>query len=279
MDFLFFNTLYKKVYADENLNEAWRMVRNNGNSPGVDGITPSHFGGNLFINLKNIQEKLRRKEYAPQKIKRIYIDKGNEGKRPLGLLTVRDKVVQRAVLHVIQPLFESSFLPCNYAFRKGMSGKMAMDEARKYIRSGLRWVVDLDIESFFETIEKDKLFSLVKQKVTDRNIRRMIHSWIYYELSDNQPVNGAGIIQGSPLSPLFANIYLHELDKEAMRKGLKFLRYCDDILLFCNAYREAEKTLKTAKKMLRKVSLRVNEQKTRIVQVNGGLKFLGEELY
>ncbi len=278
MRYLFFNSLYKKIYTDENLNEAWRKVRNNGDSPGVDGITLTHFGGSIFLNLKKLQKDLKKGVYKPQPIKRFYVIKEDGRKRPLSILTVRDRIVQRAVLQVIEPLFEPHFLDCSYAFRKGRSPQMAIEEAKGFICKGHSWVVDIDIQSFFENIDRDRLYSLIKKKVKDKRLRSMIRSWIFHEAEGTRAVNGRGIVQGSPLSPLFANIYLHQFDRMAAIKGLKIIRYSDDILAFCKSLKEAQKTLKIIKRLLRKLNLMVNERKTRILQVNKGLKFLGEEI-
>ena len=276
--------LYRQVYSDENLTEAWHKVKSNSDAAGVDGVTVAQFQRYLFSNLKALQRDLQKRSYRPQPVKRIHISKPDGSKRPLGILTVRDRIVQRAVLNVIEPLFEADFEATSYAFRPGRSVEMALEEVARLVNQGYSWVVDLDIEDFFESINLERLYSFIAKKVKDRELRRIIRRWLEVETVSIEK-NGLfrkersrGLLQGGVISPLFANIYLDRFDKQARKKGLKVVRYADDILILCRTEREARKGLKIARKLLAKLDLELNPQKTRILHVEQGLRFLGETL-
>jgi len=281
-----FRRLYRRVYSDENLTEAWHKVRvrSNSDTAGVDGVTISQFQRYLFSNLKTLQRDLRRRRYRPQPVKRIYISKPDGSKRPLGILTVRDRIVQRAVLNVIEPLFEADFVETSYGFRPGRSVEMALEQVARLAEQGHEWVVDLDIEDFFESINLKKLYALIAKKVKDRELRRIIRSWLEAETVTVQR-NGLlkreearGLLQGGVISPLLANVYLDRFDKLAHGKGLKVVRYADDILILCRTERQARRALKLARKLLAKLDLKLNPHKTQIVHLERGLSFLGETL-
>jgi len=277
--------LYRQLYSDKNLTEAWRKVRVNSDAPGVDGMTVQQFGARLFLNLKALQRDLEKQRYYPQPIKRIYISKSDGTRRPLGILTVRDRIVQRALLQVIEPVFEDRFEECSYGFRKGRSVQMAIDQVARLANQGHRWVADLDIASFFENINTKRLYGFIKAKIRERELRRIISAYLELEIVKVEK-GGAlrkeesrGVLQGGILSPLFANIYMDRFDKLALKQSLKLVRYADDILILCRSKPEAEKALKTARKILKKLGLELNPKKTQIGHLEKQMRFLGENLF
>lgn len=282
--FPFGGRLYRQVYTDENLTEAWHKVRSNSDAAGVDGITVTQFQRHLFSHLKALQRDLQRRRYRPQPVKRTYIPKPDGSKRPLGILTVRDRIVQRAVLNVIEPLFDPDFEEASYAFRPGRSAEMALEQVTRLVKQGYGWVVDLDIKDFFESINLKKLYSFIARKVRDRELRRIIRWWLEVEtvsIGRNgllKREESRGLLQGGILSPLFANIYLDRFDKQARKKGLRCVRYADDILILCRSKRQAQKSLKIAHKLLAGLDLELNPRKTQIFHVEQGIRFLGETL-
>ncbi len=173
-----FSKLYRAVYTTENLTEAWRKVRANKGGPGVDEVTIEKFQANLFTNLKNIQHSLQTKNYHPLPVKRIFHRKADGQKRPLGILALHDRIVQRAVLNVIEPVFESGFEECCCAFRKGRSIRNAIESVLRLGEYGYFWAVDTDIKKFFDNIDLDLLKNLIKGKIRDRQINRLIDHWL-----------------------------------------------------------------------------------------------------
>lgn len=276
--------LYPQVYADDTLTEAWRHVRTGTDQPGVDGVTVTQFQGRLFQNLKAVQITLMQRRYQPQPVKRIAITKADGTRRPLGILTVTDRIVQRAVSLVIEPLFDATFAECSHGFRKGRSVHTALDQVVRLINQGYGWVVDLDIANCFERINTTLLFTYIKDTLKDAELQRIIQSWLKEETVTierrglrRQPA-ACGLLQGGVLSPLFANVFLDRLDKMAIKHGLKHVRYADDCLFCCQSKAEAEATLVQVEKYLARLDLQVNPRKTVIYHAEKGLHYLGERL-
>ncbi len=276
--------LYPQVYADNTLTEAWRHVRVGTEQPGVDGVTVAQFQARLFQNLKSLQTTLMQRRYQPQPVKRISIAKADGTRRPLGILTVADRIVQRAVGLIIEPLFDATFAECSHGFRKGRSVHTALDQVVRLINHGYGWVVDLDIANCFERINTALLFTYIKDTLKDAELRRLIRAWLQEETVTverqgvrRQPA-ARGLLQGGILSPLFANVFLDRLDKMAMKQGLKHVRYADDCLFCCQSKAEAEATLAQVEKYLARLDLQVNPRKTVIYHAEKGLYYLGERL-
>jgi group II intron reverse transcriptase/maturase len=277
--------LYKQVYADDALTEAWRKVRLGTDLAGVDGVTIAQFQARLFANLKALQNDLYRQRYSPQPVKRLAIPKPDGTRRPLGILTVRDRIVQRAVLLVIDPLFEADFEECSHGFRKGRSVHTALTQVVRCINLGYGWIVDFDIASCFDMINTKRLFKFIKERLTNDELRRLMQAWLELEAATverpglRRQREARGILQGGILSPLFANIYLDRFDKAALKYGLKLVRYADDGLVCCRSQQEATATLKVIQKLLAKLDLVINLRKTVIQHVEKGFDYLGERFF
>ncbi len=278
------NKLYHKVHSDENLTEAWHHVRRGSEAAGVDGITLAHFQRRLFSGMKELQQELSERRLVPQSIKRFSIPKSGGNQRPVGILTVRDRIVQRAVLQVIEPLFEADFEDCSFGYRRERSAQMAVERLQQLTKRGLVWVVHVDIQSFFDRINVSRLEALAFKKITNRELRRLIRGWLTEQTLTvergglfRRP-RRRGILQGGILSPLFANIYLHQFDRMALLHGLKLIRYADDILILCRTKRAARKTYRAAQQFLRELDLELHPVKTEIVNVTEGMRFLGQRI-
>jgi len=277
--------LYRSVHSDENLTEAWHKVKTKGSgTAGMDGVSVAQFQRYLFQKLKSLQRDLRERRYQPQPAKLVYIPKDNGDKRPIGILTVRDRIVQRAVLNVIEPLFEAEFDNSSYGFRPGRSVQMALEHLSRLVNQGHLWAVKLDIHQCFESIDLHKLQRVIAYTIKDRRLRRLIHLWLMIEPVqrrhhvEKQGMHMKGLTQGSPLSPLLANVYLDQFDKKARRKQLHMVRYADDIVILCHKQAETKKALKQATTILASLGLALNPHKTRILHVEEGLSFLGATL-
>lgn len=275
---------YQQVYADDTLTEAWRHVRVGTEQAGVDGVTVAQFQARLFMHLKALQTTLRQRRYQPQPVKRISIPKSDGTRRPLGILTVADRIVQRAVSLIIEPLFDADFAECSHGFRKGRSIHTALDQVVRLINHGYGWVVDLDIANCFDRINTVLLFTYIKDTLKDAELRRIIWAWLEAETVTVErqgrwrQSEARGLLQGGVLSPLFANVFLDRFDKMAMKQGLKHVRYADDCLFCCRSKAEAEATLAQARKFLARLDLEVNPRKTVIYHAEKGLYYLGERL-
>lgn len=278
-------SLYKQVYGDDTLTEAWRKVRTGTEMAGVDGVTVNLFQARLFANLKGLQTELRKGRYAPQPVKRLSIPKADGSQRPLGILTIRDRIVQRAVLIVVEPLFEAQFEACSHGYRKGRSVQTALAQLCQFINQGYGWIVDFDIAACFETINTNRLYSLIKERLKNSELRRLIRAWLDMEAAAitrpglRRKRQTVGILQGGVLSPLFANIYLDRFDKALLRRGAKLVRYADDGVVCCGSKAAAEAALKVVQKLLGKLGLTVNPYKTAIQHVDKGFDYLGERFF
>lgn len=277
-------SLYEQVYTDTNLHEAWRHVRANSKVAGVDGITVYQFQGNLSGNLKCLQGELINRKYSPRPIKRFWILKSDGTKRPIGILTVRDRIIQRAIYQVIEPIFERSFEESSYAFRKGRSVDMAIAQVNHLVGQGFHWAVHCDIKSFFDYIDISLLYTFVSERVKDAELRRLIRIWLEGEASiagKKWYLSGSrtkGILQGGVLSPLYANIYLDRFDKEARESGLRHVRFADNILVVVDREKAAQKALNIVRWILQKLYLQLNEKKTLVTHFENTVAFLGKQL-
>lgn len=273
-------SLSDKVYALRTLYKAFSRVKSNGGGAGIDHQTVEMFESRLGENLEKLSQELRDNDYRPQAIKRVYIPKpGSSEKRPLGIPTVRDRVVQAALKMVLEPIFERDFAEQSYGFRPGRGCKDALRKVDDLLKQGYTWVVDADLKSYFDTIPHKGLLDLVADKVTDGNVLRLIDLYLNQEVMDTmkrwKPEEGTP--QGAVLSPLLSNIYLDRLDHLMAGETEKMVRYCDDFVILCQTEADAQAALAKVREWTVLNGLTLHPGKTHIVDatVKGGFDFLG----
>lgn len=231
--------LMEQVADVANLNEAWRRVRSNGGAAGIDGVTVEQYPRLLAGRTETLRRQLMEGSYQPSALRRVTIPKPNGGERQLGIPTVQDRLVQQAILQVLQPILDPMFSAHSYGFRPNRSAHQAIEAAQAYIQEGYDWVVDVDLEAFFDRVHHDRLMSRLGQHVADKRMRWIIRRFLQAGVMENGVVmpTREGTPQGGPLSPLLANLVLDELDQELEERGLRFVRYADD----CNVYVRSER--------------------------------------
>jgi len=273
------HSLIDKVYKLLNLYIAWEKVRANKGSGGVDKVSLEEFQQNLELNLQEIHRLLCEDRYVPQSIRRVWIPKPNGDKRPLGIPTVRDRVVQQALLNRLSRIFEPKFLDCSYGFRPNCSAHRAIERIESYLKDCCEWVVEVDIENCFDTIDHEIAIKLVNEEIADGRVLRLIRSFL--EAGVMGEVNTyrnvlAGTPQGGVISPLLANIYLHPFDEAMTKEGFRIVRYADDIVVLCKTRQEAEAAKAKIREILEvRLKLKLNPEKSRIVHKSWGFEFLG----
>ncbi|MCP4547058.1 MAG: group II intron reverse transcriptase/maturase [bacterium] len=273
-------SLIDKVCSPVTLRLAFDKVRANGGAAGVDSQTIEMFEFRLDSNLQRLSEELIAGTYRPQAIKRVFIPKpGSVEKRPLGVPTVRDRVVQGALRAVLEPIFERDFAAASYGFRPGRGCKDALRRVSSLLKSGYTWVVDADLKSYFDTIPHLPLMEEVRVKVSDGKVLDLIESFLHQEVMETAKAwtPERGTPQGAVLSPLLSNIYLDPLDHLMAGKGIEMVRYADDFVILCRGEKEAQKALETVRKWTAKRGLVLHPEKTKLVDAaqKGGFDFLG----
>jgi RNA-directed DNA polymerase len=274
------NSLIDKVYALPNLWTAWQKVKANNGAAGVDGMTVKKFAENDVERLEQLSADLRAKSYRPRPVRRKLIPKSGGGSRPLGIPTVRDRIVQQALLQVLEPIFEAKFSNRSHGFRKERGCATALVVVDRAVRHGYTHVVDADIQSFFDTVDHEKLLTAVNEEVADGSVLKLIRRILTAGVSMTQAAEveptELGTPQGGPLSPLLANIYLHRLDERLVEAGYGLVRYADDFVVFARSEDEAVAALSLARDVLEgELGLRLHPEKTCVVSVAEGFEFLG----
>jgi RNA-directed DNA polymerase len=278
-----FHQLYDKIYRMDILRDAWIIVKENKGSAGADGVSIADiisYGEEKYLGELH-ELLLDTHRYHPRKIRRVFIPKSDGKLRPLGIPSVRDRIVQTATKELIEPIFEADFLDCSYGFRPNMSCHNALEEIRLGINSGYRFVLDADIKGYFDSINHGKLLEFMQLRISDRKVLKLIRKWLECGVIGELEVNEIGTPQGGVISPLLANIYLHEFDKfwhEQTRVNGKLIRYADDFVILFGTKHEAELGLKLVRAKMTELNLSLNMEKTKIVDVTSGkdgFDFLG----
>ena len=269
--------MLEEILDRQNLNEAYKRVKRNRGAGGVDGMSVEELGEYLTAHKEEILRVILDGKYRPSPVLRVEIPKENGKKRPLGIPTAVDRVIQQAIAQKLIPIYEPKFAETSYGFRPGRSAHDALRKSLEYINDGYKYVVDMDLEKFFDTVNQSKLAQLLSRDIEDGRVISLIHKFMRAGVIVNKKYEESeqGVSQGGPLSPLLANVLLNELDHELESRGHKFVRYADDMLIFCKSKRAAERTLENITPYIEnKLFLKVNREKT-VVSYVRGVKFLG----
>ena len=273
-------SLMDKVCAPATLEAAWEKVSANKGAAGVDGQGIKRFEAHAELYLTELATALREHSYRPQPIRRVEIPKGDGRTRPLGIPTVKDRIVQTAVKFALEPIFEATFRPTSYGFRPGRGCQGALREVAQLIEDGYAFVVDADFESYFDTIPHERLMQRVEERVSDGCILELLHGWLKQDIMQDlqrwTPTEGTP--QGAVISPLLANIYLHPLDELMAARGYRMVRYADDFVVLCKSREEADAALAEIRAWVADNGLRLHPGKTHIGdcrQRGEGFEFLG----
>jgi len=274
------HSLIDKVYRPRNLELAWAAVRANKGAPGVDQQTIEQFEARKDLELLQLHTELKDDRYRPLPVRRVMIPKPDGRERPLGVPAVRDRVAQQALRQVLEPIFEAKFLDVSHGFRKGRSTKTALKQVWKQIRQGDRLIVEVDFQSFFDTIDQELVIDAVAEEVADGRVLRLIRSILRSGVNTTGGFEETetGTPQGGVISPLLANITLHRLDADLTAQGYRTVRYADDLVITCGNRREAEEALDRVRSVAAGLRLTLHPGKTKIVHVGEGFDFLGYTL-
>lgn len=273
-------SLIDKVWRDSTLQAAWQQVKSKRGAAGIDGISIARFEAQAAKYLGEAAEHLKTGQYRAQAVRRVEIAKAGGGSRPLGIPTVKDRVVQAAVKRVIEPIFESRFCETSYGFRPGKGCKDALRAVNGWLKQGYTHVVDADLRSYFDSIPHARVLARVAERISDGRVLELIDGWlqqdIVHELERWTPTGGTP--QGAVLSPLLANIYLHPLDQHMLGRGYKMVRYADDFVVLCQSAHEAQQALAEVQQWVSDNGLELNTEKTHVgdcLQKGQGFEFLG----
>ena len=273
--------LLEKILDKKNMNEAYKKVCANKGAGGVDGMELKELDGYIRENWDSIKEQIRKRSYKPQPVRRVEIPKPNGGKRGLGIPTVMDRVIQQGIAQVISPMCETKFSDHSYGFRPNRSCEMAIRDMLMFLNEGYEWIVDIDLEKFFDQVPQDKLMSLVHNIIKDGDTETLIRKYLKagVMIQGRYEKTEEGTPQGGNLSPILSNIMLNELDKELEKRGLRFVRYADDCVIAVRSEASAKRVMHSITDWIeRKLGLKVNAEKTHITRPSK-LKYLGFGFY
>ena len=272
--------LLEKILHKDNLNRAFKRVKANKGAPGIDGITVDEIGAYLKENQRDIIARIYKGKYTPDAVRRVEIPKPDGGIRKLGIPTVKDRIFQQAITQQLMPIYEPLFSDNSYGYRPGRRAKDAIQRIKEYAEQGYTHAVTLDLLKYFDTLNHEKLLNILRRNVSDERVVQWIKRYLKSGVMENGVVmeTEEGSAQGGNISPLLANIYLNEFDQEYERRGVKFVRYADDIVLLAKSDRAARRLLETSTKYLEgTLKLKVNQEKSRVVSVFAirNFKYLG----
>jgi group II intron reverse transcriptase/maturase len=273
--------MWEQIFSRGNLMAALKRVQRNGGAPGVDGMTVEELPGHLKVHWASIREKLEAGKYQPSPVRGEEIPKSGGGKRQLGIPTVQDRFIQQAMHQVLSPQFEPTFSEHSYGFRPGRSAHEAVKAAQGHVEAGYKWVVDMDLERFFDTVNHDRLMARMKAVAKDKRVLRLVNAYLKAGVMVNGVVveTREGTPQGGPLSPLLSNIVLTELDRKLEERGHRFVRYADDCNIYVRSERAARRVLASTKRYVEgRMRLKVNEAKS-AVDLAVKRQFLGFSFY
>ena len=269
--------LIDRILSDGNIEAAIHAVKSNKGAAGIDKMTVDALEGYFAEHGEEIKEQIRAKKYQPQPVRRVYIPKANGKQRPLGIPTVVDRVIQQAIAQVLSRGYERYFSEYSYGFRPNRDCHKAIGKVLEYLNEGCEWVIDLDIEKYFDTVNHDKLISILRERINDAPTLHLIRSFLKAGVMEGGLVSPTieGVPQGGPLSPVLSNVYLDKLDRELESRGLRFVRYADDCNIFVRSEMAADRVMASVSSWLeRKLRLKVNATKTKVVRPTGS-NFLG----
>jgi len=269
--------LLEEILSKANLNEAYKRVYANKGASGVDGVSVEELHEHLRVHKAELLESIRTRKYKPQPVRRVEIPKDGGKKRQLGIPTVVDRVIQQAISQVLTPIYEKQFSDSSYGFRPNRSCEMAVIRSLELLNDGYDWVVDIDLERFFDTVHHDRLMNILHRTIEDGDVLSLIRKFLVsvVMVGNTYEETTVGTPQGGNLSPLLSNIMLNELDKELESRGLRFVRYADDCNIFVGSRKAAERVMKSTTDFIeRKLGLKVNATKSQIGRPNK-IKFLG----
>jgi len=273
--------LWERIFSRYNLFQALERVQKNRGAPGVDGKTVEELPEHLKANWESIRAKLEAGSYQPSPVRRVEIPKPSGGVRLIGIPTVQDRLIQQAIQQILSREYEAEFSDHSYGFRPRRSAHDAVKAAQGHIEAGNRWVVDIDLAKFFDTVNHDRLMSRMKTKIADKRVLRLVNEYLKAGVMVNGVVmeTERGTPQGGPLSPLLSNIVLDELDRELEKRGHRFVRYADDCNIYVKSQRAAERVMASVMRYIeKKLRLKVNEEKS-AVGLATKRQFLGFSFY
>lgn len=266
-----------RLFSEAAFHHAWLAVKRAKGGAGVDGVTLHAFGSNLDEELAALRAEMVAGHYRPRPLRQVVVPKQDDGMRTLAIWALRDRIAQRVVNDLLMPVFDPHFLACSYGFRLGLGVDDAVQAVTRYRDRNLRWVVDADIRNCFDSIERKHLSKLIRRRVRNRLLLRYVDGWLDARImssADGRP-RRAGAAQGGVLSPLFANIYLHEMDRRLIRRKLILVRYADDFVILCRRKAEAQAAQQEAQSALNRIGLELHPQKTAIRHFDQGFTWLG----